>query len=137
MVPSTSPPLEKIIHLLFMYHETCAFALRGNVEKAGLLRQEEETLYQGHGISREQVQQYAAVYNRDAVLTFFRTNPEYLELEKAFARAPDEKFNVLRRVTSFTSATRIESKHMRTIPVADYARVTAELNLLARQQRHG
>jgi hypothetical protein len=130
------PPLEKIIHLVFMYHETNAYLAHGSPEKSALLRAEETTLYDCHGVSRQTVESYAATYDRDTVLSFFRTDPAYLELENAFFRAPNEKFNILKRVTSFASATRIEGKHVRTIPVAEYKRTTAELNALAREHRH-
>ena len=129
------PPLEKIIHLLFMFHETRSYALHGNAEKAALLRNEEDMLYDCHRVDRETVERYAAKYDREAVLSFFRSDPDYLELERAFARASDEKYNVLARVTSFASATRIEAKHIRTIPVAEYRRTTAELNFLPRAGR--
>lgn len=100
------------------------------------MRSEESALYECHGVSRETVESYAAAYDRDAVLSFFRNDLAYLEMEKAFARAPAEKFNILRRLTSFTTATRIEGKHMRTIPVAEYRRATNELNSLVPDHRH-
>jgi hypothetical protein len=135
--PGTAiPPLEKVIHLVFMFHETRAFTAHGNAEKAALLRMEENTLYECHGVSRETVEKYAAAYDRNRVLDFFRNDDAYLELEKAFARAPNEKFNILKRLTSFTSETRIEGKHVRTIPVAEYRGATSELNSLFREHRH-
>ena len=130
------PPLEKIIHLVFMFHETRAFSAHGNAEKAALLRMEENTLYECHGVSRETVEKYAATYDRDSVLSFFRNDTAYLELEKAFARAPIQKFDILKRLTSFTSPTRIEGKHVRTIPVAEYRGATSELNSLFREHMH-
>jgi len=130
------PPLEKIIHLVFMFHETRAFTAHGSTEKSALLRVEEDALYECHGVSRETVEKYAAVYDRNSVLSYFRNDAAYLELEKAFARAPNEKFNTLKRLTSFASPTRIEAKHIRTIPVAEYQGVTAELNSFLREHRH-
>jgi hypothetical protein len=135
MDTSQIPPLEKIIHLVFMYHETRAYAAHGNAEKAAILRGEESDLYGCHRVARETVEHYASAYDRETVLSFFRNNDVYLEMERAFARASDEKFNIPARETSFTSATRIEAKHMRTIPVAEYQRVTAELNRLPRDFR--
>jgi hypothetical protein len=133
---TTIPPLEKVIHLVFMFHETNAFAAHGSAEKTALLRMEENTLYECHSVSRESVANYAAAYDRDSVLSFFRNNSAYLELEKAFTRAPNEKFNILKGLTSFTSPTRIEAKHVRTIPVAEYPRARAALDLLFREHRH-
>ena len=130
------PPLEEIIHLVFMFHETNAYAVRGSTEQIAALREQERTLYDCHGVSRGTVENYAASYSRDDVLSFFRNDLTYLELEKAFARAPNEKFNILRRLTSFWSPTRIEAKHVRTIPVADYHRAMAELNTLPREHRY-
>ena len=130
------PPLEKVIHLVFMFHETNAFAAHGSPEKTATLRDEESTLYHGHGVSREIVKRYADTYDRDTVLSFFRSDAAYLELEKAFTRAPNQKLEILRRLTSFSSAARIDGKHIRTIPVAEYRRATAELNALPREHRN-
>jgi hypothetical protein len=130
------PPLAEVIHLVFMYHETNAYSAHGSPEKTSLLRAQERMLYECHGVSRQTVESYAAAYDRETVLSFFRTDPAYLELERAFMRAPNEKFNILKGLTSFTSATRIDGKHVRTIPVADYPRATAALNALPREHRH-
>ena len=132
----SAPPLQDIVHLVFMFHETNAFAAHGSGEKTALLREEERCFYGCHGVSRETVENYAAAYDRNAVLSFFRNDPAYLELEKAFARASAEKFNILKRLTSFVSPTRIESKHVRTIPVAEYRQAMADLSALPREHQH-
>jgi hypothetical protein len=132
----TAPPLKDVVHLVFMFHETNAFAAHGSGEKTALLRQEERDLYEGHGVSRETVEKYAAAYDRETVLSFFRNDSAYLELEKAFARASIGKFEILKRLTSFVPETRIEGKHVRTIPVAAYRRAMAELSMLPLEHRH-
>jgi hypothetical protein len=119
-----------------MFHETNAFAAHGSEERTALLREEEWCLYRCHGVSRETVETYAAAYDRNTVLSFFRNDLVYQELEKAFARASGEKFNILKRLTSFVSPTRIESKHLRTIPVAEYRGAMAELSALPREHQH-
>ena len=131
------PPLNDIIHLVFMFHETNAYAVRGSVDQTRLLRDEEEALYECHRVTREMVENYAANYDRSVVLSFFRTDPTYIELEKAFARAPDAKVGIIKHLTSFCPSTRIETKHLRTIPVAEYSRAIAQLNALPREHRHG
>jgi hypothetical protein len=131
------PPLKDIIHLVFMFHETNAYAMRGSVDQTRLLRDEEETLYECHSVSRETVHDYAANYDRAAVLEFFRNDPTYVELEKAFARAPNAKNAIIKRLTSFCPESRVEAKHLRTIPTAEYPRAIAQLNALPREHRHG
>lgn len=131
------PPLRDIIHLVFMFHETNAYAVRGSVDQTRLLREEEETLYECHSVSREKVENYALNYDRTAVLSFFRTDPTYIELEKAFARAPEAKVGIIKRLTSFCPSSRVETKHLRTLPVAEYPRAIAQLNALPREHRNG
>ena len=135
-IQTQAPPLQDIIHLVFMFHETNAYALRGSSELTATLREQENTLYECHNVMRSTVENYAAQYDREAVLSYFRNDPTYAELEKAFARAPAEKFNIIRRLTPFWSSSRIEGKHVRTIPVSAYHRAIHELNALPPDHRH-
>lgn len=136
LLKTSTPPLQDIIHLVFMFHETNAYSVRGSTEQTAVLREMENTLYECHGVTRETVENYAASYDREVVLSFFRNDPTYLELEKAFARAPSEKFNILKRLTPFWSSSRVEGKHVRTIPVSEYRRAMYQLNALPREHRH-